>query len=618
MRWLVPMVGLGVAVVSSATWLALRSHSHEDRSSTVTGPAASSEPRPEPVRWSERLAGRALAVPTGVPAQVSCADARRVIAQARMHLAATPAGVDARVLAEATVDWLDPHGLWSAAPDAPLAAYLRKHDKELLGELESSSSPCRTAAEAGALLSEWIQRLASTFDEAFRAAPAATWADALRAAAEPAFEDHTVARPARALADDLGRAIGTASRSLGAPVASYVQAARQRFLPALTASQWGDAVLAASLRAYLPQVDPHGAWAPLDEETSLYEVDLEASPPPRLWDHMVRTALGVRVESEPAAPLEPHDLVLEISRVALGGLSVEQVEQLAIVDMDGDKAARSVVVLRPGDSAPRTLEVVLPDERPEGDTAAVLPTERIAYADGEALVIEIGDVPDDLGDLLASTIARARSAGLPRGIILDLRGNGGGSTDGANAAIGLFLPGVPLFPMRRRDGVVETERAPEPPETDRWAGPVAVLVDGDTASAAEMIAGALASYRRASVAGVRTYGKGCAQEYLDDQIHVGVLRLTTLVYALPDGTPVQKVGLVPGLYLGHAVASERESSLSHALPSWRGPDVRDPTRIADVPWPLHHGHVGPCRDDAVCRTLRALGASHATVARGRR
>ena len=93
---------------------------------------------------------------------------------------------------------------------------------------------------------------------------------------------------------------------------------------------------------------------------------------------------------------------------------------------------------------------------------------------------------------------------MPTGIVLDLRGNGGGSTDGANAALGLFLPGARLFPMKRRDGVIETERAPEPPETDRWPGPVATLVDGDTASAAEMIAGALASYRRGAVAGYRT------------------------------------------------------------------------------------------------------------------
>jgi carboxyl-terminal processing protease len=215
-------------------------------------------------------------------------------------------------------------------------------------------------------------------------------------------------------------------------------------------------------------------------------------------------------------------------------------------------------------------------------------------------------------------MAHARAERVPAGVILDLRGNGGGSTDGANEALGLFLPGVRLFPMKRRDGVIETERAPEPPESDRWTGPVAALVDGESASAAEMIAGALGAYRRGVIAGSRTYGKGCAQEYLDDEVHVGVLRLTTLIFALPDGAPVQRVGILPGIYLGPELVTEREAKIAHALPSWHGPDVRDPQRAFDVPWPAHHGRVGPCRDDAVCRTLRALGVPRATMARGRR
>jgi carboxyl-terminal processing protease len=220
--------------------------------------------------------------------------------------------------------------------------------------------------------------------------------------------------------------------------------------------------------------------------------------------------------------------------------------------------------------------------------------------------------------LLAVTIAKARATRPPSGIVLDLRGNGGGSTDGASAALGLFLPGAPLFPMKRRDGVIETERASEPPETDRWAGPVAALVDADTASAAEMIAGALSSYRRGVVAGHRTYGKGCAQEYMDDDVRSGVLRLTTLIYALPDGSPVQRVGLRPALLLGPRPAAEREAALAHAMPAWHGPDVRDRDRVHDVPWPAHRGRVGPCRDDAVCRTLHALGAPRGVASRGRR
>ena len=201
--------------------------------------------------------------------------------------------------------------------------------------------------------------------------------------------------------------------------------------------------------------------------------------------------------------------------------------------------------------------------------------------------------------------------------MLDLRGNGGGSTDGASNALGVFLPGAALFPLKRRDGTVEVEHAPSPALADRWTGPVAALVDGDTASAAEMIAGALAAYRRGPVVGERTYGKGCAQEYLDDEAHAGVLRLTTLVYALPDGSPVQLTGISPTLRIPLPRGNEREAMLSHPLPVWAGPDVRDARLVREVPWPGHGGVVGPCTDVALCKALRALGAPRAAVARGR-
>ncbi|MFS8065261.1 MAG: S41 family peptidase, partial [Byssovorax sp.] len=200
-----------------------------------------------------------------------------------------------------------------------------------------------------------------------------------------------------------------------------------------------------------------------------------------------------------------------------------------------------------------------------------------------------------------------------RGVVLDLRANGGGSTDGAIAALGLFLPGVSLFPMRRRDGEIEVDRAPDVPQDKRYAGPLAVVVDGDSASAAEMMAGGLASYRRAVVIGDLTYGKGCAQEYLDDDAHAGVLRMTTLVYALPDGSPVQKVGISPQVRLSLPAATERESLVSRALGPWRGPDVRDASRVKDVLWPTNGGRVGPCQDPTLCRALRALGAMRAAA-----
>jgi carboxyl-terminal processing protease len=178
--------------------------------------------------------------------------------------------------------------------------------------------------------------------------------------------------------------------------------------------------------------------------------------------------------------------------------------------------------------------------------------------------------------------------------------------------------------MKRRDGSLETDRAPEPPTVDRWRGPVAALVDADTASAAEMIAGALGSYHRGPIVGATTFGKGCAQEYLDDEPRAGVLRLTTLLYCLPDGTPVQRVGLTPTLRFPFPVLTpdDREASLPHAPPSWHGPDVRDRAVLAhvddgtwSVSWPSHGGNVGPCKDADTCRALRMLGPTAATARR---
>jgi carboxyl-terminal processing protease len=175
--------------------------------------------------------------------------------------------------------------------------------------------------------------------------------------------------------------------------------------------------------------------------------------------------------------------------------------------------------------------------------------------------------------------------------------------------------------MKRRDGTIETDRAPEPPAAERWAGPLATLIDGETASAAEMIAGALAVYHRAPTVGAPTYGKGCAQEYVDDDAHAGVLRLTTLLYALPDGAPVQRIGLTPtiGLSLAPIEDTEREATLAHAPPMWRGPDVRE-HRVASASesWPAHGGLLGPCKDADVCKALRAIGAGPAKNVRATR
>ena len=84
-------------------------------------------------------------LPTG-QAPAATAAARAVVAQARLQLAYVPDPVDARAFAEAAADWLDPYGLWSVAPDTPIASAFDRRGSELLGDVEGRGSRECTAA----------------------------------------------------------------------------------------------------------------------------------------------------------------------------------------------------------------------------------------------------------------------------------------------------------------------------------------------------------------------------------------------------------------------------------------------------------------------------------------
>jgi carboxyl-terminal processing protease len=575
-------------------------------------------------------------IPSGAPAALACDDARRVVQQVRKGLAFDPPAVRPSLLAASTIDWLDPHGLWSAAPGTPVAAAIERSAAALLRELEldpngnvdaaGPAARCVTARSIGVVLAHWVKELRANFDRAHARAAGGDAKPTLEAAiTEPILDGAATARSPTVFAALLGdrlAAIENVESGLGALAAPYATAARERFFPTLDAEGWSKVVLAAAVRAYVPLVDPHGAWAPLDEEASVYEVDLDSHPPVMLWEKVARTAIGARIEAGALAPLHDGDVLLSLAGVPTAGLPLEQIEQLAIVVAD-TRGSSEIVVLRGGAREPLVLHASPSTELTVSTGHDDLPSQRVPYADADVVVLSVHEVKDDLGEQMTRAVMREKlehpAGGRPlAGFVIDLRGNGGGSTDGAISALGLFLPGASLFPMKRRDGTLETERAPEPALAERWTGPVATLVDANTASAAEMIAGALASYRRGVVVGRPTYGKGCAQEYQDDDARAGVLRITTLLYALPDGAPVQRVGLVPQIRVpfaplpGEDASGESEAKLAGAPPTWRGPDVRDLDVVASskegTSWAAT-ADVGPCRDADVCRALRALGGS---------
>ena len=198
-------------------------------------------------------------------------------------------------------------------------------------------------------------------------------------------------------------------------------------------------------------------------------------------------------------------------------------------------------------AGPEGSEVTLTLSSDSGERDVTLTRRRISLTDVRSRMIEGGVAYVRPVRLAAGAAAEVRTQlrGLAtqgaRGVVLDLRGNPGGLTSEAVDLAGVFL-GEQLVARVREGGEEEELRATAPVAIGL---PLAVLVDGGTASAAEMVAGALQDHGRATLVGTQTFGKGSLLAVSDVEGAGGSIRYTTGAFSTPDGHPVEGVGLVP-------------------------------------------------------------------------
>ena len=175
-----------------------------------------------------------------------------------------------------------------------------------------------------------------------------------------------------------------------------------------------------------------------------------------------------------------------------------------------------------------------------------------------------------------------------RGIVLDLRNNPGGLLDQAVSVSDDFL----------EQGEIVSTRSRHPEESQRWnakAGdianglPMVVLINGGSASASEIVAGALQDHHRAVVVGTRSFGKGSVQTVMPLQGN-GAMRLTTARYYTPSGRSIQGLGITPDVEVAASrtetphFGPEREADLNKALRNQGGtPQPAAPAARTDLP-----------------------------------
>jgi len=159
------------------------------------------------------------------------------------------------------------------------------------------------------------------------------------------------------------------------------------------------------------------------------------------------------------------------------------------------------------------------------------------------------------------------------GLIIDLRGNGGGALAEATALTGLFIDSGPVVQVRDARGRTRVNR--DPSDDLAYAGPLAVIVDRDSASASEIFSGAIQDYHRGIIVGEPTYGKGTVQNLIDldrysedPEQQLGQLKLTIAQFFRITGVSTQHRGVVPDIVLPSRGPDlpYGEKALENALP----------------------------------------------------
>jgi carboxyl-terminal processing protease len=254
------------------------------------------------------------------------------------------------------------------------------------------------------------------------------------------------------------------------------------------------------------------------------------------------------IDDTPAskAGILANDIISHIDDEAVQGLTLNQ----AVDKMRGPVNTKiKLRIMRKGQDAPIELtltrdviKVVSVRSHPEGDDVGYIRITQFNEQTATGLKKAISGITAQDGDKL-------------KGFIIDLRNNPGGLLDQAVAVSNAFLNRGEIVSTRGRNPE-ETQRFTARPGDLTKGKPVIVLINGGSASASEIVAGALQDHKRATVLGTRSFGKGSVQTIIPLGSGNGALRLTTARYFTPSGRSIQARGIVPDIEVLQDVPDE--------------------------------------------------------------
>jgi carboxyl-terminal processing protease len=301
-------------------------------------------------------------------------------------------------------------------------------------------------------------------------------------------------------------------------------------------------LLQNALRGMLSGLDPHSAYMDKDEFKDMNVVTTGKFGGLGIEVQMTGGLVKVvsPIDDTPAAKagIKPGDLIVKIDDAPVQGMNIND----AVTKMRGDPGTKvKLIVVRDNTPQPLTFDL-------KRDVIKVSSVRGRMLEPGYAYV-RIATFQTDTGKSFEETIAKLKkqAGGELKGMVLDLRNNPGGVLNAAVDVSDALLQKGPIVSIRGRDA--ESNHEFDATTGDDLDGkPLVVLVNGGSASAAEIVAGALQDQHRGILVGTKTFGKGSVQTIIPLQ-NDDAIKITTARYYTPSGRSIQAEGIVPDVTL---------------------------------------------------------------------
>lgn len=377
-----------------------------------------------------------------------------------------------------------------------------------------------------------------------------------------------------------------------------------------------DRLITGAIKGMVAELDPHSAYLP-PEENALFLSDTEGKfggvgVEVELREEQVIVLAPIEGGPAERAGIRPGERIVAIEGESVRGLSMDRL----VKKMRGEPGSKvRLSVVSPTDAHPRVVTLT----REIIHVSSVVGRRLL----GDVAYLRVKQFQSNTSTEFLRVLVQIRTSN-PRplaGVILDLRNNPGGLVDQATAIADEFISSGTIYSTRHRGKIVEEVSASRGGALAEL--PVVVLVNEFSASASELVAGALQDHKRATIVGATTFGKGSVQTILDLGGGNG-MKLTTQRYATPLGRIIQASGITPDVHVDAPLGPQvtriyREKDLENHLPPREDqpPSIPSPAASSSLPsTPQLDPESGISRDvpeDPTASKDRALQVGYVTL-----